>query len=183
MKKFLLIGLILLVSFTKTIAQNNFPPVYEITTDTVLIDTLPNPYWQMLEDTKSKLSIDDIINSKASENFHLDTSQKINFHNTVFWFRFTFKNVSNRRLKIGLYDYWKATSDWYIINKVGQVAHKTSGLEIPWSKNESLKFISFFTTSFNFLPLTIEPGDTVKGDYKVDCVNIILESASILKDS
>jgi hypothetical protein len=41
-------------------AQNNLPPVFEITTDTALYDTLPNTYWQKLEDKDGKLSFDEV---------------------------------------------------------------------------------------------------------------------------
>ena len=59
-KKVLFIWLLALISFVNTIAQNNLPPVYEITTDTAVNISLDDSYWEMLEDPKGNWTIDDV---------------------------------------------------------------------------------------------------------------------------
>jgi two-component system, NtrC family, sensor kinase len=155
MKKFfaLLLVIIPLISF----AQNNLPPVFEIKTDTALHDTLPNSYWQMLEDKEGKLSFEQVSKSPIAEKFHYDTSTKITHEISAYWVRFILKNVTDHKINIGFYDPAPETSNWYIIKGNRIINHKTSGFETPWSKNDGLKLIgiSFIT----FLPLTIEPGE------------------------
>ena len=161
MKKLFFIWLALWIFFSQTMAQANFPPIYEITTDTVLKNILPCAYWQLLEDKDRTLSFEKVSKFPVADKFHYDTEKKINFQIHTYWFRFTLKNTTNHQLKIGFYDDFKAISDWYIVEANGQMAHKTSGLETPWSNNESLKFIKYFSTSINFLPIKIEPKETL----------------------
>ena len=161
MKKISLLLFLMLLLLIRTPAQDIFPSAYEIKTDDILLDTLSTRYWQMLEDKGGKLSFDEVSKSVMAGNFHFDTAKKINFQITTYWFRFALKNTSGHELKIGLYEFLKAKSDWYIIRSTGQTTHKQTGLEIPWSKNESLKFITYFPTSFNFLPLSIQPQETL----------------------
>lgn len=47
MKKIVTLSILLLLLFTKIIAQNNLPPAYEIKSDTIFHDSLPDNYWQM----------------------------------------------------------------------------------------------------------------------------------------
>jgi len=161
MRKILLLLPLLLVTIQKNHAQNNFPATYELNTDTSLYDIVPNGYWQMLEDKEGKLSFEQVNQSPAADHFHYDTNRKINFQIPTYWFRFALKNSSSYPMKIGFYDTYKTTSDWYITRANGRLIHKVSGLGTPWSKNESLKFMSFFSWSVNFMPLTIEPGEVV----------------------
>ena len=102
MKKTILIWLSFLLSIAATIAQNNLPPVFEITTDTALFNPLPNEYWQMLED-KDKLSLEDVTKLPIANRFHFDTTKdnKFNFSIHTYWFRYRLKNVMNRDAEIG----------------------------------------------------------------------------------
>ncbi len=63
MIKALLIGLLGMVSFADTAAQNNLPPAYEIKTDTAGNVILDDAYWQMLEDPGGELTIDQVSQS------------------------------------------------------------------------------------------------------------------------
>ena len=154
--QFLLFGL---SSFT-AIAQNNFPPVFEIKTDTVLSEILPNIYWQMLEEKDQKMNFEEVSNFPVAERFHYDSARKINFQIPTYWFRFTIKNIADHKLKIGFYDSFKSISDWYFIRPDGNVTHKKSGKETPWSKNEGLKLNSYFLPE-NFLSFIIDTEETI----------------------
>ena len=169
MKKILLFAHLLLLLCTKSGAQNLLPHVFEISSDTALVDTLPAGNWQILEDEGGRLTFEEISKSPVAEKFHYDTAKKINFQIATYWFRFELKNTSNHELKIGLYEYLKAKSDWYILSANGQAIHKKTGMEIPWSKNESLKFITYFPSSFNFLPVIIQPQETMVFYNRVVC--------------
>ena len=57
-------------------AQNNLPPVYEITTDTALRLTIPDSYWQMLEDKGGRLSFEDISKSTTENRLQNNTAKE-----------------------------------------------------------------------------------------------------------
>jgi signal transduction histidine kinase len=135
------------------IAQNNLPPAFEIKSDTALVDTLPNKYWQMLEDKDGKLSFEQVSKSSLASKFHYDTSKKINSDVPFYWFRFSLKNTMDHEVKIGFYEFFPGISNWYIISD-SSVLRKTTGSDALWSENDGLKLI-------NFLPVTIEPGQTL----------------------
>jgi len=106
-----------------TIAQNNLPPVFEIKTDTALIDTLPNTYWQILEDKDGILIFEQVSKFRADK-FHYNTSGNINRRISTYWIRFTLKNSTNHTLKIGFYDQFIGTSDYYVIKGNRIINHK-----------------------------------------------------------
>ncbi|HNP22497.1 MAG TPA: histidine kinase [Panacibacter sp.] len=160
MRKLLIILLLQSLLLSQAAAQSRFPQPFEINTDTLLIDTLPNASWQVLEDKDGGLNVAQILNAPYNNLFHDDPGE-INFHIPVYWFRFALKNTTGHELKIGFYEHLKSVSDWYFIKEDGAVIHHQSGLEIPWSKNESLKFVTYFTSSLNFMPLVLQPGETI----------------------
>jgi signal transduction histidine kinase len=155
MKRFF--GLLMfLCSSVIAIAQNNLPPVFEIRSDTALVDTLPNKYWQMLEDKNGSLAFEQVSKSSLTNKFHYDTSKKINYDVPFYWFRFSLKNTMDHKIEIGFNDPpFQWITDWYIITGSG-VLHKHTGYGTPWSKDDALKLDDFY----NFLPVTIEPGQT-----------------------
>ena len=62
--------------FTTTFAQNTLPPVYEIKSDTASYVNLERTDWQILEDQKGALTIDDISKPPLSNRFHVYDSAK-----------------------------------------------------------------------------------------------------------
>ena len=54
MKRKLAIWLLVVISFTKTIAQNNLPTPYEIKNDSTATIRLDDAHWQMLEDPEGR---------------------------------------------------------------------------------------------------------------------------------
>jgi signal transduction histidine kinase len=137
------------------IAQNNLPPVYEIKSDTALIDTLPNNYWQILKDTNGKLTFEQVSKSPVADKFHYDSPVGITHYITAYWSRFILKNVTDHKISIGFYDKGLQSSDWYIITDT-EIIRKKSGFETPWSKNDDVKFIGY--SLMTFLPVTMRPG-------------------------
>jgi two-component system, NtrC family, sensor kinase len=153
----------LLFFFTEiTRAQDNFPPVFELKTDSVLSAVLPDQYWQILEDEGGKYNFNQVSTSPLREKFHYDSSRQINFHIPIYWFRFSVRNITNHPLKISFYETFKSISDWYITDANGKVIHKTGGLTTPWSMNDNLKFPAYFQFSPYFMPLVIDSGATLE---------------------
>ena len=68
--------LLLLTFLTTTIfTQNILPPVYEINTDTASAIRLNDIYWQMLEDSDGKLTINEVSQSPLADKFHANTTK------------------------------------------------------------------------------------------------------------
>jgi len=131
-------------------AQNNLPPVYEITTDTALQVTIPDSYWQMLEDKGGRLSFEDVSRPPGVDQFHyyIKAENKLN-PSAIFWFRYVLKNVMNHDARICFPTYGEQ-SDFYIISENGKITHQVNGVFAEWSKLNGLKFS-------RYLPITIKP--------------------------
>jgi signal transduction histidine kinase len=138
--------LLLLCSSVIAIAQNNLPPVFEITSDTAIIDTLPRAYWQMLEDKDGNLSFAQVQQFPFANQFHYNPTGKINRKVSTNWFRFIIKNATGHDVNIGFYDHYLGASDWYLIT-ADTTIHKKTGFETPWSKKDDLKLINFISTA------------------------------------
>ena len=155
MKKFLLLFSWLFV-FAHAYAQNNLPPVYQITTDTA-ITTLPEKFWQILEDKEGDLSFDQVSRSPVSDHFHYNTvnSQHVDHSIHSYWFRFILKNATDYTAKFCVDDtlnHYSEKSDFYFISPNGITTHKANGLFTPWSQRSGLK-----TTLF--LPIELKAGE------------------------
>src|SRR6266516_1603839 len=102
MKKIFLLGSLMLFVFTNAISQNSLPPVYEITTDTLLNNILPDPYWQVLEDNSGKLSFEEVSKVPLTEKFHYSTGKKLlcDRSHRGYWFRYVLKNQMDHIAKI-----------------------------------------------------------------------------------
>src|SRR6266542_1854949 len=129
MKKLFAIWLALGLFFLRGIAQNNLLPAYEIKTDTALnlkldngyaayaeldfyipgsnalnIITLPEAYWQMIEDRDCKLTIDDVSKPPLADKFHYNTTKAkgIDYSIRTYWMRYHFKNDMTHEVKIAI---------------------------------------------------------------------------------
>jgi len=103
MRKFLL-SVLLVFSLSIVFSQNNLPPVFEITTDTISDQELPIAYYQMLEDKDGKFTMEQVTQSPLSDKFHRRDTILKNVDTLVhtFWFRFRLRNDLNNEIKIGL---------------------------------------------------------------------------------
>src|SRR4051794_23091786 len=102
MKKIVWIWLAFLFSIATAIAQNNLPPVFEITTDTILDQELTVIYYQMKEDKDGKFTIEQVTQSPLSDKFHRRDTILTNVDTLVntFWFRFRLRNDLKKEIKI-----------------------------------------------------------------------------------
>ena len=151
-KLFLLSSAILSLNLI-TIAQDNLPPVYEISTDTSFHTELPNAYWQMLEDPRGKWTINDVSNSPVSNTFHSNTAKNNQFNYSIhtYWFRFRLKNVKKNEATIGFGDESSEQAEVYAIGKNGKWERFENGSIVPWSILSGFKF-------FRYIPFVIKPG-------------------------
>jgi signal transduction histidine kinase len=153
-----------LLLFIKTIAQSNLPPAYEIKTDTILYNKLPNSCWQILEDTNGKFNFAEVSNPPVAKEFHYQTADKIKFDYAIhgYWFRYVLKNTMNHDAKISLGDNLYSLipffspqneeSDFFCIYPDGNVTHLVNGFLTPWSKLDGLK-------ENRIIPIMLHPGE------------------------
>src|SRR5262245_43271281 len=134
-------------------AQNNLPPAYEITTDSFSKRELDKQYWQILEDPKNELTIEQVSRSAHTNNFHLDSTKdsKINLSINTYWFRYRLKNVMGHNAKICLITDANQ-SDYFLFQATGKFVHKLSGLFVPWKRLDGLKLV-------RAIPVEIKPGE------------------------
>jgi two-component system NtrC family sensor kinase len=174
MKKVLLIGLVALISFVKTIAQNNFPPAYEIKTDTAVNISLDDAYWQMLEDRAGELTFDQVSQSPLSEKFHPNNTKEkgIDFSIQTYWVRYKLRNSMTNEARITMPK--NATEvDLYTRSTNEKWNHKRTGTGVPWSKRSDLKRI----TTVNYI---IQPGEELLV-YERDNFNYYINRPDFLK--
>ncbi len=156
MKKISFLVLITILSISKAITQQNFPPFYEIKTDTAVNVTLGNSYWQMLEDSEGKWTIDEVSRPPIADQFHANTTKtngilEVDYSINTFWFRYRFKNNMKHEARI-IIPKNVSYGDLYTLASDGKWNHKTTGTIVPWSKRDDLKRITTLTYS-------IQPGE------------------------
>jgi len=150
-KTFALIVL-LFSGFPAAIAQNSLPPVYEIKTDTTIMQIVPQQYWQMLPDKGGKLKIDDVSKLPLTDHFYF-RGQPTNADTieNVYWIRYQIKNVTDREAKISLNslsDY----DDFYLKKPVGGWTHFSSGTSRKLDNKDGLKYV-------DIIPIILKPGE------------------------
>src|SRR5262245_48442155 len=119
--------------FVKTFAQNNLPPVYEITTDSVAYYTIPNTQWQALEDKNGKLTFEQVRTAPVATNFYYSKDTTLLTDKTVrcYWIRYVLKNTMNHPAKICLSTFYgirygHGQSDYYFIDANNKVVHQAN---------------------------------------------------------
>jgi signal transduction histidine kinase len=157
MKKIFFLSLLLVIVFANTNAQYNLPPVYNITTDTILRTALPEKYWQVLEDRKGKLGFEEVRKIPVTDKFHYNTEKNHQFDHSIngYWFRYVLKNAMDHDAKICFGDSLAYDdSEFYIITNNGEIRHEVNGIFTPWSKLNGLQ-------EYRVIPLLLRPGEVV----------------------
>ena len=114
MSKNLSIAFVLCTLLLKANAQNFLPPVYEINSETIVWELLPDSCFQILEDGKGKWTIEQVSALPLVNQFHENTTQTngINYAVHTFWLRFRLRNAMGRTINTGFYDVgWYFWSD------------------------------------------------------------------------
>jgi two-component system NtrC family sensor kinase len=130
-------------------------PVYNIKTDTILTQTLPNDYWQMLPDKAGKWTINAVRKPPLTESFFRRDSvpAKIDTISHTYWFRYSVKNISGINANISLNSY-ADQDDFYVFDSSGTSKHFFTGQMVAMSKRDGLKIS-------NTIPLTLLPGEQI----------------------
>jgi two-component system NtrC family sensor kinase len=150
MKKIYLLIIFFVVIANVSKAQDNQPPVYEITADTAVHQVIPDKYWQMLEDPSGTLTIGQVSSAQYSSKFHYNTTRTkgINYDIDTYWLRYRLKNTLNHPVKVTIPEY--VAYAWLYIPKTNnQWQVQTNGQFVPWSKQDGLKLAQQFLLTLN----------------------------------
>ncbi len=152
MGKTLVLLLFIITGFPEATAQNSLPPVFEIKTDTTLMQILPKQYWQMLPDKGGKLKIDDVSKLPlANHFFYRGQTTNADTVENVYWIRYQIKNTTDREAKISLNsisDY----DDFYLQKPDSSWMHLSSGSSRELDLKDGLKYV-------NIIPIVLKPGE------------------------
>ena len=146
MKNKLAIWLLVVISFTKTIAQNNLPPPYEIKNDSAVTIRLDDAHWQMLEDPTGKWMIDSVSQPPIGNKFHTNTTKQtgIDYSIKAYWVRYRIRNTLDHEVSITTQKNF-SYSDLYTRNTTDQWSHKRTGTAVRWSERSDLRRITSLT--------------------------------------
>ena len=150
--------LILLCNTVHLSAQNNFPPVYEIKTDTTK-QVLDSVYWQKLEDKAGKWAFEEVIREPLSAKFHIQGVKPDGIDTTGIktnWLRYRLRNTMQHDARISItqpIDFF----DLYIIKQDGKALHYRLGWLRKWEERDGLKSIDWAGA----LPIALKPGEEI----------------------
>jgi two-component system NtrC family sensor kinase len=151
MKKAMWFWLIFLA--LKASSQNTFPPAYQIKSDTVQSYKVTDSFILVLFDKNGKVTINDMLTPGIKNNFiNLDSSNKAAPVGT-YWFQYRLNNVMTHEARISLMSV-SANDDYYIISATAKPVHFASGYLTDPQKKDGMKW-------GNFIPITINPGDSI----------------------
>jgi two-component system NtrC family sensor kinase len=122
----------------KSLGQDSLPPVYEIKADTA-ISVIGKQYWQMLEDTAGKLSIQDVRRPEIAKKFHGDNTEftGMGFLGLKdYWIRFRLKNTTGKDQGL-VFPVISIRSDYYIFRVNGVLDHLKSGWGVKFNDKDT----------------------------------------------
>ncbi len=146
-----------LLLLTVTMAQNNFPPAYEVNSDIPIYATIDHNYWQICEDEEGKWTIGDVMKLAIAAKFHSGYTNLngVDYSIHFYWFRYRIRNVINKEVKICLTNATNADqSDFYVIDQSKQIHHYATGYLYPWYKKDGLKKV-------DLIPIVLNPGEEI----------------------
>jgi two-component system NtrC family sensor kinase len=158
MKKHFFLYIPLLLFIFEASGQTNLPSAYEITSDSTLADTIPPQNWKMLEDKDGKLTIQQVIKSPVSDEFHFNQAKdnRFNYFIHTYWFCYRLKNIMNHDAEIGfgsdyILNHGNEQSTFYLYRD-GKWRDYESGLVAPRKKLNGLVLN-------RYIPVVLKPGE------------------------
>ncbi len=158
MKKQFILLISLFLFIVKANGQSGLPPVYDIINDTALHTEIPAGYWKMLEDKKGKLTIQQVIQSPASDEFHFNQSKasQFDFRIHTYWFCYRLRNTMSHEAEIGfgyedIQNGGNEQSTFYL-KQDGKWNKFENGLFAPHRKLNGLVLN-------NYIPVLMKPGE------------------------
>lgn len=152
--KRLLAGVAFIMAFAYGNGQT-LPAAYPITTDSMGLVQLPQPYWQVMTDPSGKQSLEDVLHTRSFE----QAKGTIDYKTHVYWIRYTLTNKTGRQITLALPE-MAATADLYYRIDSGKWKHAHTGNLVPWSSRSGLKRIPAFS-------LTLPAGATATAYKKI----------------
>ncbi|GAB3910329.1 hypothetical protein GCM10028803_49970 [Larkinella knui] len=120
----------MLASLSVGFAQQTWPLVYEIKSDSTLL-RLDTAHFQVLEDRAGKYTLEDVQRSSA---FRFDSYYNQNRSSHVYWKRMRIKNAMPRNLNLYLCDFNASFLEMYHQDSTGRWQHQRTGELIPESQ-------------------------------------------------
>ncbi len=155
MIKIIFIILLCLAPFTAVQAQESFPPVYQLSSDTILPLTLPKHYVTIATDNKQDFKVEELQSGSYNHLFHyLDQVDRKLLEPGIYWLHFRLKNSATKPFSITLTA--KSRLSNIFTRKNNQAwTKRTSGSLLPWSKRDGLKELLQ-------VPYELEPGEEME---------------------
>jgi len=156
MNKKLLFSLFLFFGL-RAVAQQDWPPAFTVSQDSLTYASMPLKYWQCYDLGKDSVSFSKVSTAQFSKKFTTFKERpKSNFNFNVgtskqnFWVRYRLKNPHGFPLQIAFPVISRQAT--YYIGVNGKWQHFTSGYLVPWSKKDGIK-------SYNYIVYTL-PANT-----------------------
>ncbi|MBD2699917.1 histidine kinase [Spirosoma sp. BT702] len=130
MRNWLLVFYCLVALLSGAYAQQGWPPVYDIKTDTSML-TLDTTYFQILEDRSGELSFDQV---RRNTSFYHGSFFDSHRRSHVYWLRMRVRNTLPDTLNLYLCDFSGSYLDLYWQNAKQQWIHERTGVLIPKSQ-------------------------------------------------
>lgn len=154
MKPIICTILLLILSYAGIYAQNNNPPVFQLSADSI-DQVIDHSFLQVLPDADVLYSIDSVIKAPLANQFKpLDGYIKTNTKKyNRYWIRFSIKNTSQDNKAISLAS-GAYQANFYIIDSAGSIAHYKTGYGYSYHERNGLKGPAA-------IPITLLPGKTI----------------------
>ena len=113
--------------FSETTAQNNFPPAYELKSDTGVYVPIDDSHWQMLEDHKGEWTVEQVKQPPISNDFHANDSNVngVDYRTHFYWLRYRLKNTTSKTVDVVLLDMTKLIKLIFFYLTTGTPHHTT----------------------------------------------------------
>jgi len=131
-------------------SQKQWPPEYEIKTDTAFLTNITANYWMVLEDKDGKWKLGDILRMQQAGKFH-DSSTSFDTTLHTYWFVYKLRNTMARDARVSL-NSLSDFDDFNIKLENGKWLQFTTGKSNDWEKKDGLKIA-------DCIPVVIHPGE------------------------
>ncbi|HVV56359.1 MAG TPA: ATP-binding protein [Mucilaginibacter sp.] len=131
-------------------AQDKWPPVYEIKSDTAAQQDIDDKYWQLLEDPGGKLTINQVSSPAYNDKFHSNTTRAngCDYAIDTYWLRYRFRNTLSHTVKLTIPEH-VAYAWLYLPAGKNKWRTETTGELVPWSMRNGLKKITQFVVAID----------------------------------
>ncbi|MGK2861953.1 MAG: 7TMR-DISMED2 domain-containing protein, partial [Chitinophagaceae bacterium] len=140
-----------IINCNNCFSQMQWPPAYEIKSDTAMWQDITTGCWMILEDKHGKWKLDDVLTMHESGKFH---SIGKGFDTTVqtYWIVYRLHNMMNSDARISL-NSMSDFDEFYVKSDSAPWKHFVSGKLNDWEKKDGLKIA-------DCIPVVMQPGES-----------------------